>query len=88
MRWGNVFYNYLCCHIYYCILYNEKADEKPKKNRTEPWQHYLWILEWQDKAPWPLRNCRYGRLGGVVQRDEDASMAAVCLILDRPCLYL
>ena len=40
MKWGNVFHYYLCCHIYYCILYNEKANEKPQKNRTEPWQHY------------------------------------------------
>ena len=32
MKWGNVFHYYLCCHNYYCILYNEKADEKP--NRT------------------------------------------------------
>ena len=30
MKWGNVFQHYLCCHIYYCILYNKKADEKPK----------------------------------------------------------
>ena len=36
MKWGNVSHHYLCCHIYYYILYNEKADEKPKKklNRT------------------------------------------------------
>ena len=39
MKWGNVLDHYLYFHIYYCILYNEKADEKPKKNRTEPWQH-------------------------------------------------
>ena len=31
MKWGNVFHYYLCCHIFYCILYNKKADEKPKK---------------------------------------------------------
>ena len=34
MKWGNVLHNYLCCHTYYFLLYNEKADEKPKK--TEP----------------------------------------------------
>ena len=36
MKWGNVSHHYWCCHIYYYILYNEKADEKPKKkpNRT------------------------------------------------------
>ena len=34
MKWGNVSHYYLCCHIYYYILYNEKADEKPKK-KTE-----------------------------------------------------
>ena len=31
MKWGNVSHHYLCCHIYYIIFYNEKADEKPKK---------------------------------------------------------
>ena len=35
MKWGNVFHYYLCCHIYYCILYNKKANEKPEK-KTEP----------------------------------------------------
>ena len=44
MKWGNVLHNYLCRHTYYFLLYNEKADEKPKKNRTEPWQHYPQIL--------------------------------------------
>ena len=43
MKWGNVFYYYLCCHIYYCIPYNEKSDEKPQKKQTESWQHY-WPL--------------------------------------------
>ena len=43
MKWGNVFHHYLCCHIHYCILHNEKADEKPQKklNRTVatlPWE--------------------------------------------------
>ena len=41
MKWGNVLHHYLCYYINYCILYNEKADEKPKKNLTEPWQHYV-----------------------------------------------
>ena len=41
MKWGNVFHHHLCCHIYYCILYNEKSDEKLKerKHQTELWQH-------------------------------------------------
>ena len=36
MKWGNVFHYYLCYYINYCILYNEKADEKLKKKKTEP----------------------------------------------------
>ena len=31
MKWGNVPHHYLCCYINYCVLYNEKADEKPKE---------------------------------------------------------
>ena len=44
MKWGNVSHHYLCCHIYYYILYNEKAEEKPKKNRTEPWQQHTFTI--------------------------------------------
>jgi hypothetical protein len=31
MKWGYVGYHFLYCYINYCILCNEKADEKPKK---------------------------------------------------------
>ena len=36
MKWGNVVHYHWCCHIHYCVLYNEKASEKLKEklNRT------------------------------------------------------
>ena len=41
MKWGNIFNCYLDCYINYCILYNEKANEKlKKKNQTELWQQW------------------------------------------------
>ena len=40
MKWGYVSYHFLYCYINYCILCNEKAGEKPEKNRAKPWQHY------------------------------------------------
>ena len=31
MKWGYVGYHFLYCYINYCILCNEKADEKPSR---------------------------------------------------------
>jgi hypothetical protein len=40
MKWGYVIYHFPHCYINYCILCNEKAEKKLKKNWAELRQHY------------------------------------------------
>ena len=66
MKWGNVLHNYLCCHTYYFLLYNEKPDEKPKKkpNRTVATLGRMLTL---DDAQFQIFNELQGKLQDILR---------------------